>query len=434
MNKRVILYMVAMLSLLAGILGPTGSGVRAADSRSFPETGKTVSGRFLQYWETHGGLAQQGFPISEQMQEKSSVDGNTYTVQYFERAVFEMHPENTPPYDVLLSLLGASSYNEKYGGNAPDQVPFPDNPLTFPETGKTIGGPFRTYWETHGGLAQQGFPISDEFQEADKDGNLRSVQYFERAVFEYHEEFAETENEVLLSLLGTFSYAQKYAQGGTPPQSGGVPPGGALTIVAIGDSLTEGQGDRPEGGGYPARLLASVRAIRPEAQMTNLGVSGYTSQQMVEEELPVALDASPQIALVWIGGNNLWNNGGPESEASDLNIFGADIDKTLSALTAKGAKTFISLVYDQTKSPYATSPNGAALDPEGVAHMSHLVTEFNKIITAKATQYGATTVDMYNTTIFTDPATLAEDDAHPNAAGYDLVAQIWFKAIMPVLK
>ena len=64
-------------------------------SRSFPETGKTVSGRFLQYWETHGGLAQQGFPISEEMQEKSDVDGNTYTVQYFERAVFEMHPESS---------------------------------------------------------------------------------------------------------------------------------------------------------------------------------------------------------------------------------------------------------------------------------------------------------------------------------------------------
>jgi hypothetical protein len=209
MNKRVVLFMVAILLLLAGTLGPTGSGVRAADSRSFPETGKTVSGRFLQYWETHGGLAQQGFPISEEMQETSDVDGNMYTVQYFERAVFEMHPENQAPYDVLLSLLGASNYKEKYGGNAPDQVPFPDNPLTFPETGKTIGGPFRTYWETHGGLAQQGFPISDEFQEPDKDGNLRSVQYFERAVFEYHPE-NEAPNDVLLSQLGTFQYKARY--------------------------------------------------------------------------------------------------------------------------------------------------------------------------------------------------------------------------------
>ena len=35
----------------------------------------------------------------------------------------------------------------------------------FTETGKTLGGKFRAYWESHGGLAQQGYPISDEFQE-----------------------------------------------------------------------------------------------------------------------------------------------------------------------------------------------------------------------------------------------------------------------------
>jgi len=48
----------------------------------------------------------------------SVVDGKPYTVQYFERAVFELHPENQPPYDVLLSLLGALRYGEKYGGGS----------------------------------------------------------------------------------------------------------------------------------------------------------------------------------------------------------------------------------------------------------------------------------------------------------------------------
>jgi hypothetical protein len=37
-------------------------------------------------------------------------------VQYFERAVFEYHPENQPPYNVLLSQLGTFRYREKYGG------------------------------------------------------------------------------------------------------------------------------------------------------------------------------------------------------------------------------------------------------------------------------------------------------------------------------
>jgi hypothetical protein len=88
------------------LIAPPSGGVTTAQgtSRTFPETGKTVSGRFLEYWDTHGGLMQQGYPISDEMQEVSDTDGKTYTVQYFERAVFEKHPENAPPNDVLLSL------------------------------------------------------------------------------------------------------------------------------------------------------------------------------------------------------------------------------------------------------------------------------------------------------------------------------------------
>src|SRR5690348_7662933 len=90
-------------------------------SRTFPETGHTVKGRFLDYWNTHGGLAQQGYPISEEFKEVSPLDGKTYTVQYFERAVFELHPENAPPYDVLLSQLGKFRYDAKYGGGGGGQ-------------------------------------------------------------------------------------------------------------------------------------------------------------------------------------------------------------------------------------------------------------------------------------------------------------------------
>src|SRR5687768_11134119 len=75
-------------------------------SRTFPETNKTVRGRFLEYWEQNGALPQQGYPISEEMKETSPTDGKEYTVQYFERAVFELHPEKQRPFDVLLSLLG----------------------------------------------------------------------------------------------------------------------------------------------------------------------------------------------------------------------------------------------------------------------------------------------------------------------------------------
>ncbi|MEO8289025.1 MAG: hypothetical protein ABI670_21650 [Chloroflexota bacterium] len=207
------------LTILFGGTGSYTSGAGAAGSRTFPETNKTVSGIFLDYWNNHGGLAQQGFPISDEVQEKSNIDGKTYTVQYFERAVFEKHPENVAPYDVLLSLLGSTLYSSKYNGNAPGQQASNTRARTFPETGKTIGGVFRTYWEQNGGLAQQGYPISNEFKEKSAtDGKTYTVQYFERAVFELHPENAGKPSEVLLSLLGTFRLGAK-GGGGTPSLS-----------------------------------------------------------------------------------------------------------------------------------------------------------------------------------------------------------------------
>jgi lysophospholipase L1-like esterase len=419
---------LASVALVVGSSAPTPA--YAQSERTFPETGKTVKGRFLEYWSQNGGLAQQGYPISEETQEVDK-DGKVRTVQYFQRAVFEYHDEyEGTANDVLLSLLGVFYYNEKYKGNAPNQKASAINSHKFSETGKTIGGVFRKYWETHGGLAQQGFPISDEFQEKDKDGKTRTVQYFQRAVFEYHEEFAGTSSEVLLSLLGVFYYDKKHTGGGGGARPPAIP-AGPLTIVALGDSLTEGDGDYPgEGGGYPARLQMSISEIRPGSQVINLGKSGWDSQQMVEGQLPTALEANPNIALVWIGSNNLWYNNGPEGEASDLAIYRGHIDTTLRSLAGKGARIFIALLDDQTKRPYSI----ANYEPDQLAHMSHLVTAFNDVIRAEAAEYGATTVDFYNTTIFTDPSTLSEDGIHANPSGHDQVAQKWLDAIRQAMQ
>ena len=114
-------WLSALATLLMLLTVPAQGNVAMAQrmSHTFPETGKTVAGRFLEYWHTHGGLAQQGYPISNEMQEVSETDGKSYAVQYFERAVFEKHPENSPPNDVLLSLLGVFYYKEKYPSGRP---------------------------------------------------------------------------------------------------------------------------------------------------------------------------------------------------------------------------------------------------------------------------------------------------------------------------
>jgi hypothetical protein len=179
--------------------------------QTFEETGKTMCDRFMQYWQSNGGLPQQGYAISEEIQEQSATDGKIYTVQYFERAVFEKHSENQPPNDVLLSLLGNFHYKQKYPKGAPNQTPNTEpGSVLFKETGKRVGGLFLDYWKKNGALPQQGFPISDEFnQVSDLNGRTYKVQYFERAVFEYHPE-EKPEYRVLLSQLGTFRYRELY--------------------------------------------------------------------------------------------------------------------------------------------------------------------------------------------------------------------------------
>jgi hypothetical protein len=94
------------------------SAPNSQGGRRFPETNHLVGGAFLKYWTEHGGLAQQGLPLTDEFQEQSDLDSQTYTVQYFERAVFEYHPENAgSPYDVLLAQLGTYRWHDTHPGS-----------------------------------------------------------------------------------------------------------------------------------------------------------------------------------------------------------------------------------------------------------------------------------------------------------------------------
>ncbi len=173
--------------------------------RYFSETGHNLGYAFRTYWENNGGLAQFGYPLTEEFTEESDTEkGKTFLVQYFQRNRFEYHPEFKGTKDeVLLGLLGVK---QTAGRTFPKAAPIKDTPtkLYFAATGHTLGGTFYTYWKTHGGLPIFGYPISEEFLEKNPDdGKTYTVQYFERNRFEYHPEFKGTKDEVLLGLLGT---------------------------------------------------------------------------------------------------------------------------------------------------------------------------------------------------------------------------------------
>lgn len=174
---------------------------RPADSATtltFPNTGHTVSGRFLKAWHERGGLRVLGEPLTRPYPRLQ--DGRWLLVQDFERARMEYHPEfQGTPAEVLLTLAGniatAGRRNEPPFQRLLACSPTPDYDC-YPETGHTLGYGFREFWNTRGGLATFGYPISEEFWEG---GYV--VQYFERARFEFHPENAGTEYVVLLGLL-----------------------------------------------------------------------------------------------------------------------------------------------------------------------------------------------------------------------------------------
>nr|PZN60342.1 MAG: hypothetical protein DIU58_16155 [Sphaerobacter thermophilus] len=177
----------------------------------FPQTQHNLCAGFRSYWENFGGLATFGYPVTEEFVE------NGLTVQYFERARFEWHPGVWPErYDVLLGLLGRDMTAGR-GDEPPFQRANPgaaDSCTYFEATGHNLCFGFRSYWEAFGGLAIYGYPISEEFVERNPDtGELYTVQYFERARFEWHPGEFPPRFDVLLGRIGAWALHQRY---GTP--------------------------------------------------------------------------------------------------------------------------------------------------------------------------------------------------------------------------
>ncbi len=159
----------------------------------FPETGFSLEGEFLSYWQAHGGLPLFGYPIDS----ARSVDGQI--VQWLERARFELHPQNAAPYKVLLGRLGVEALQRQ----GRDWTSFPKASSSashyFKETGHAIAPQFWDYWNGHGlefdgrrgtsmaeSLALFGYPISEATMETNANGDQVLTQWFERARFEYH--------------------------------------------------------------------------------------------------------------------------------------------------------------------------------------------------------------------------------------------------------
>jgi hypothetical protein len=204
----------AAIALMLAVMTAWPSGVMAqGGEQCFSETNVCVSGPFLQYWRTNGGLPVFGFPITAARPEVNRDTGETYTTQWFERNRFELHGDR-----VLLGRLGDDRLRQ-LGIDWQAQPPAPERPecLYFEQTGHNVCDQtekigFVRYYVGHGlndpaldefgrSLALFGLPLTEARPERNAAGDTVLTQWFERARFEWHPNNPDA-FKVLLGLLG----------------------------------------------------------------------------------------------------------------------------------------------------------------------------------------------------------------------------------------
>ena len=189
-----------------------------------------------------------------------------------------------------------------------------------------------------------------------------------------------------------------------------------LRYVALGDSYTIGT-SVSAADSWPSQLVARFDG-RLEL-VANLGVNGYSTDDLIAAELPALDDLRPEFVTVQIGVNDVVR-GIPQA------TYAANIELILDALLERLAPTRILAV---ATPDYTLTPAGASFG--NPARQSAEITRFNDVLRVAAEARGIAFVpDIYEISrqVMSDPSLVASDGLHPSGAQYAL----WVDAILPV--
>jgi acyl-CoA thioesterase I len=194
-----------------------------------------------------------------------------------------------------------------------------------------------------------------------------------------------------------------------------------IRYAAIGDSYSIGEGASPEKA-WPALLAEHLsQAGIPVKLVANPSRTGWTTQQAIDDELPVWQAARPQLASVQIGVND-WVQG------VDAKTFQRRLDQLLNAVQQVIPDT--NRVFLVTIPDFSVTPTGKIYigDRDAVKGL----TEFNDIIKQEAVERRLQVVDLFALSegMKNNPGLTAADGLHPSAREYAL----WEEMIFPVAK
>jgi len=204
------------------------------------------------------------------------------------------------------------------------------------------------------------------------------------------------------------------------PEAGSVLPSPALRFVPLGDSYTIGT-SVPTSERWPDQLVARLASAVPTLELVaNPAVNGYTSRDVIADELPQLDRLRPGFASLLIGVNDVVQG---VSEAT----FRANVEHILDDLVARVGAHRIIVV---TTPDYTVTPAGADYGDPAVQAAG--IRRNNSILTAAAAARGIAVVDIYDISLraATNRSLVAVDGLHPSGAQYAM----WVDRIAPVVQ
>jgi lysophospholipase L1-like esterase len=193
---------------------------------------------------------------------------------------------------------------------------------------------------------------------------------------------------------------------------------GGLRFVALGDSYTIGTA-LSSSDSWPSQLEARMPADLE--LVANLGVNGYSSDDLIAAELPALDDLDPEFVTIQIGVNDVVR-GVPQS------AYTANVELILDGLLERLTPARILAV---ATPDYTLTPAGSSFgDP---AQQSAEIARFNEVLRSAAEARGiAFVADIYQISrrAASDPSLVAGDGLHPSGAQYAL----WVDAIQPAVQ
>jgi len=193
-----------------------------------------------------------------------------------------------------------------------------------------------------------------------------------------------------------------------------------LRYVALGDSYTIGTAIRADGR-WPDQLVAALEATSPGLTLVaNLGVDGFTSADVIQDELPALDGLRPEFASVLIGVNDVVQV--VPASTYERNVVEI-LDRLLERLPAERILTVA--IPDYTVTPAGADYGDPRRQHDGIVAN-------NATMARLAAARGIAYVDIFDLSreAATDRTLVADDGLHPSATQYAR----WVERIEPVVR